>query len=139
MNRLILLVIFGIFIFVKSVKRRGVSMQKEKRDSVDGYEDLPMEVQKAIKAFPPSKVEEGKKETQAQLKERLEKKHKKDLAKKEIVSKTNPSRERVDVDGASPFQGIESFDEAYRPWIYSEVVSEPKCKRKKRRRFCKIN
>ena len=38
----------------------------------------------------------------------------------------------VDPEAAkpSPFAAIEKFDEAYRPFIYSEVFNKPKCKRK---------
>lgn len=107
------------------------------------YKDLPIEVQRAIKSFQPPEAKAAKKETRAREKERPKKKRQMDEAAlkqaTEAALAANRAKEEapvapatVDPEAAkpSPFAAIEKFDEAYRPFIYSEVFNKPKCKRK---------
>ena len=107
------------------------------------YKDLPIEVQRAIKTFQKPEEKPVKKESRTQGKEHLKKKEQMkgealkqateaaiaaDRARKEapVVSITAEPKALE----PSPFDAIERFDEAYRPFIYSEVFNKPKCKRK---------
>ena len=107
------------------------------------YKDLPIEVQRAIKNFQQPEEKPAKKESQAQVKEQLKKKRQMDDAAlkqaTEAALDANRAEEEAPVAPAiaepkalepSPFSAIERFDEAYRPFIYSEVFDKPKCKRK---------
>lgn len=107
------------------------------------YKDLPIEVQRAIKSFQQPEAKPAKKETRAREKERLKKKRQMDDAAlkqateaalavdraKEAAPVASPTAE-PEAAKPSPFAAIEKFDEAYRPFIYSEVFNKPKCKRK---------
>lgn len=106
------------------------------------YKDLPIEVQRAIKSFQQPEAKPPKKETQAQVKERLKKKRSmNDAALKQATEAAlaaeameeapiAPQPSEPEDAKPSPFAAIEKFDEAYRPFIYSEVFNKPKCKRK---------
>ncbi len=107
------------------------------------YKDLPIEVQRAIKSFQQPEAKPAKKETRAREKERLKKKRQMDEAALKQATEAALAADRakeeapvapatVDPEAAkpSPFAAIEKFDEAYRPFIYSEVFNKPKCKRK---------
>lgn len=120
----------------KEKKRRG-------HDREPNYKDLPIEVQRAIKSFQQPEAKPAKKETRAREKERLKKKRQMDDAAlkqateaalavdraKEAAPVASPTAE-PEAAKPSPFAAIEKFDEAYRPFIYSEVFNKPKCKRK---------
>ena len=107
------------------------------------YKDLPIEVQRAIKNFQQPEKKPVKKESRAQGKEHLKKKGQKKgealkqateaaLAVDRAKEKAPAAPATVEPEAAksSPFAAIEKFDEAYRPFIYSEVFNKPKCKRK---------
>ena len=112
-------------------------------DREPDYNDLPIEVQRAIKSFQQPEAKAAKKETRAREKERLKKKRQMDEAAlkqateaalavdraKEAAPVASPTAE-PEASKPSPFAAIEKFDEAYRPFIYSEVFNKPKCKRK---------
>lgn len=120
----------------KEKTRRGHSREPD-------YNDLPIEVQRAIKNFQQPEAKAVKKEQQGQAKERLKKKRQMDDAAlkqateaalavdraKEAAPVASPTAE-PEAAKYSPFAAIEKFDEAYRPFIYSEVFNKPKCKRK---------
>lgn len=107
------------------------------------YKDLPIEVQRAIKSFQQPEAKPAQKESKEQVKERLKKKRQMDDATLKQATEAALAADRakeeapVAPQGAepeaakpSPFAAIEKFDEAYRPFIYSEVFNKPKCKRK---------
>ena len=107
------------------------------------YKDLPIEVQRAIKNFQQPEAKPAQKESQGQVKERLKKKRQMDEAalkqateaalaadRAEEEAPAAPLVAETEVAKPSPFAAIEKFDEAYRPFIYSEVFNKPKCKRK---------
>lgn len=107
------------------------------------YKDLPIEVQRAIKSFQKPEKKPAKKEAPAKVNEDLKKKRQmKDDALKQATEAAIASKAAIEEvpapsrasepEGAkpSPFGAIEKFDEAYRPFIYSEVLNKPKCKRK---------
>lgn len=107
------------------------------------YKDLPIEVQRAIKSFQQSEAKPAKKETRAREKERLKKKRQMDDAALKQATEAALAAHRAEEEApvaprvaepeaakSSPFAAIEKFDEAYRPFIYSEVFNKPKCKRK---------
>lgn len=107
------------------------------------YKDLPIEVQRAIKSFQQPEAKPAKEETRAREKERLKKKRQmkdatltqcaeaalaSEVAKDDAPIAPAPAEPKA--EKPSPFGAIEKFDEAYRPFIYSEVFNKPKCKRK---------
>lgn len=107
------------------------------------YKDLPIEVQRAIKSFQQPEAKAVKKEQQGQAKERLKKKRQMDDAALKQATEAALTAHRAEEEAPvaprvaepeaakpSPFAAIEKFDEAYRPFIYSEVFNKPKCKRK---------
>lgn len=107
------------------------------------YNDLPIEVQRAIKNFQQPEAKPAKKETRAREKERPKKKRQMDDAALKQATEAALAAHRAEEEAPvaprvaepeaakpSPFAAIEKFDEAYRPFIYSEVFNKPKCKRK---------
>ena len=142
MNGLLALILIGAFGLIRSrmdQRRRGEVNQKQREPD---YKTLPFEVQHAIKEFQQPKEKPAKKKTQRHLNEKSKQKGRmsdealqkateaaleaeKAMASAEEQTKTEPADERP-----SPFAVIQGFDEAYRPFIYSEVFSKPKCKRK---------
>lgn len=107
------------------------------------YKDLPIEVQRAIKSFQKPEKKPAKKETRAKENEGLKKKRQmKDEALMQATEAAIASKAAIEevpapsrasepkAEKPSPFGAIEKFDEAYRPFIYSEVFNKPKCKRK---------
>ncbi len=142
MNGLLTLILIGAFGLIRSrmeYRRRGEANQKQREPD---YKTLPFEVQQAIKEFQQPEAKPAKKENQSQIDRRLRQKRRmsdealqkaaeaapeaeKAMASTEEQTKDHPADERP-----SPFAAIEAFDEAYRPFIYSEVFSKPKCKRK---------
>lgn len=127
---------------IKEFQGRKEKTKRGRHREAD-YKDLPIEVQQAIKKFQRPEDKPAKKEALPKVNEDLKKKRQmKDEALKQateaaIASKAAmeevpaPSR-ASEPEGAkpSPFGAIEKFDEAYRPFIYSEVFNKPKCKRK---------
>lgn len=142
MNGLLALILIGAFGMIRSrmeYRRRGEANQKQREPD---YKTLPFEVQHAIKEFQQPEEKSAKKKTQRHLNEKSKQKRQmsdealqkaaeaapeteKAMASTEEQTKDHPADERP-----SPFAAIEVFDEAYRPFIYSEVFSKPKCKRK---------
>ena len=121
--------------------------RKEKTRRAHGrepdYKDLPLEVQRAIKSFQQPEAKPAKEETRAREKEWLKKKRQMkdatltqcaEAALASEVAKDDapiaPAPAEPEAAKPSPFAAIEKFDEAYRPFIYSEVFNKPKCKRK---------
>ena len=105
------------------------------------YKDLPIEVQRAIKSFQKPEKKPAKKEALPKVNEGLKKKRQmKDEALKQATEAALAADRTAEAAYAkepepkaekpSPFGAIERFDEAYRPFIYSEVFNKPKCKRK---------
>lgn len=105
------------------------------------YKDLPIEVQRAIKSFQKPEKKPAKKEALPKVNEGLKKKRQmKDEALKQATEAALAADRTAEAAYAkepepktekpSPFGAIEKFDEAYRPFIYSEVFNKPKCKRK---------
>ena len=142
MNGLLALILIGAFgLFKSRMEQRRRDEANHKRREPD-YKTLPFEVQQAIKGFQQPKEKPAKKETQAQFKERLKQKRQMSdepyqkaaevvlEAEKVIASAEKTTKVQPEVEKSSPFAAIERFDEAYRPFIYSEVFSKPKCKRK---------
>ncbi len=146
MNGLLTLILIGAFGLIRSrmeQRRRAEANQKKNhKERKPDYKTLPFEVQHAIKEFQQPKEKPAKKKTQRQLNEGSKQKRRmsdeafqkaaeaapeaeKARASAEEQAKAEPADERP-----SPFAAIEAFDEAYRPFIYSEVFSKPKCKRK---------
>ena len=142
MNGLLALILIGAFGLIRSrmdQRRRGETNHKQHEPD---YKTLPFEVQHAIKEFQEPKKKPAKKKAQSQIDRRLKQKRQmsdaalqkateaaleaeKARASAEEQAKAEPAAEKP-----SPFAAIEAFDEAYRPFIYSEVFSKPKCKRK---------
>lgn len=142
MNGLLALILIGAFGLIRSrmdQRRRGEANQKQREPD---YKTLPFEVQHAIKEFQQPKEKSAKKKAHSQIDRHLKQKRQmsdealqkateaapeaeKAMASAEEHTKTKPEAEKP-----SPFAAIEAFDEAYRPFIYSEVFSKPKCKRK---------
>lgn len=105
------------------------------------YKDLPIEVQRAIKSFQKPEKKPAKKEALPKVNEGLKKKRQ---IKDEVLKQATEAALAADrtaeaayakepepkAEKSSPFGAIEKFDEAYRPFIYSEVFNKPKCKRK---------
>ena len=106
------------------------------------YKDLPIEVQRAIKSFQQPEAKPAKKKAQSQIDRRLKQKRQMSDEALQKATETAPEAERTmggimepqkaetEEKRPSPFAAIEAFDEAYRPFIYSEVFNKPKCKRK---------
>lgn len=112
-------------------------------DREPDYNNLPIEVQRAIKNFQQLEAKAAKKETRAREKERPKKKRQMDDAALKQATEAALAADRAKEEAPvaprvaepeaakpSPFAAIEKFDEAYRPFIYSEVFNKPKCKRK---------
>ena len=146
MNGLLTLILIGAFGLIRSrmeQRRRAEANQKKNhKEREPDYKTLPFEVQQAIKEFQQPGEKPAKKKTQRHLNEKSKQKRQmsdealqkvteaaleteKAMASTEEQTKDHPADERP-----SPFAAIEAFDEAYRPFIYSEVFSKPKCKRK---------
>ena len=142
MNGLLALILIGAFSLIRSRMEQRRSGEVNHKQHEPDYKTLPFEVQQAIKEFQQPKEKPAKKEMQAQLNRRSKQKRQmsdealqkateaaleaeKAMASAEEQAKTEPADEKP-----SPFAAIEAFDEAYRPFIYSEVFSKPKCKRK---------
>ncbi|WP_215507075.1 hypothetical protein [Peptoniphilus sp. EMRHCC_23] len=104
------------------------------------YKDLPIEVQRAIKSFQKPEKKPAKKEALKVNEDLKKKRQMKDEALKQATEtalaadhtmEAAPVKEpEPKAEKPSPFGAIEKFDEAYRPFIYSEVFNKPKCKRK---------
>ena len=146
MNGLLALILIGAFGLIRSrmeQRRRAEANQKKNhKERKPDYKTLPFEVQQAIKEFQQPEEKSAKKKTQRHLNEKSKQKGRmsdealqkateaaleaeKAMASAEEQQETEPADEKP-----SPFAAIEAFDEAYRPFIYSEVFSKPKCKRK---------
>ena len=146
MNGLLALILIGAFGLIRSrmeQRRRAEANQKKNhKERKPDYKTLPFEVQQAIKEFQQPKEKSAKKKTQRHLNEKSKQKGRmsdealqkateaaleaeKAMASAEEQQEAKPADEKP-----SPFAAIEAFDEAYRPFIYSEVFSKPKCKRK---------
>ena len=142
MNGLLTLILIGAFGLIRSrmdQRRRGEANQKQREPD---YKTLPFEVQQAIKEFQQPEEKPAKKENQSQIDRRLKQKRRMSdeslqkateaamEAEKAMASAEEPAKAHPEAEKPSPFAAIEAFDEAYRPFIYSEVFSKPKCKRK---------
>ena len=127
---------------IQEIQRRTKKTGRD-RHREPNYKDLPIEVQRAIKSFQKPEKKPAKKETRSKVNEGLKKKRQmKDEALKQATEAAIASKAAIEEvpapsrtsepEGAkpSPFAAIERFDEAYRPFIYSEVFNKPKCKRK---------
>ncbi|WP_068457478.1 hypothetical protein [Aedoeadaptatus pacaensis] len=142
MNGLLTLILIGAFGLIRSrmeQRRRAEANQKKNhKEREPDYKTLPFEVQQAIKEFQQPGEKPAKKKTQRQIDRHLKQKRQmsdealqrateaeKAMTSTEEQAKAEPADEKP-----SPFAAIEAFDEAYRPFIYSEVFSKPKCKRK---------
>ena len=142
MNGLLALILIGAFGLIRSrmdQRRRGEVNQKQREPD---YKTLPFEVQHAIKEFQQPKEKPAKKKTQRHLNEKSKQKGRMSDEALQKATEAAPEAERALASAEeqqeakpadekpSPFAAIEAFDEAYRPFIYSEVFSKPKCKRK---------
>ena len=142
MNGLLALILIGVYGLIRSrmdQRRRGEANHKQHEPD---YKTLPFEVQHAIKEFQQPKEKPAKKKAQSQIDRHLKQKRqmsdealqKATEAAPEAVKARASAEEQQEAEPAaekpSPFAAIEAFDEAYRPFIYSEVFSKPKCKRK---------
>lgn len=142
MNGLLTLILIGAFGLIRSrmeQRRRAEANQKKNhKEREPDYKTLPFEVQQAIKEFQQPGEKPAKKKTQRQIDRHLKQKRQmsdealqrateaeKAMTSTEEQAKAEPADEKP-----SPFAAIEAFDEAYRPFIYSEVFSKPKFKRK---------
>lgn len=146
MNGLLTLILIGAFGLIRSrmeQRRRAEANQKKNhKEREPDYKTLPFEVQQAIKEFQQPEAKPAKKENQSQIDRRLRQKRRmSDEAlqkaaeaapetEKAMASTEEQKQARPQAEKPSPFAAIEAFDEAYRPFIYSEVFSKPKCKRK---------
>ena len=146
MNGLLALILIGAFGLIRSrmEQRRRVEANQKKnhKERKPDYKTLPFEVQQAIKEFQQPKEKPAKKENQSQIDRRLKQKRRMSdetlqkateaapEAEKAMASAEEQAKARPEEKQPSPFAAIEAFDEAYRPFIYSEVFSKPKCKRK---------
>ena len=142
MNGLLALILIGAFGLIRSrmdQRHRGEANQKQREPD---YKTLPFEVQHAIKEFQEPKKKPAKKKTQRHLNEKSKQKRQMSdealqkateaalEAEKAMVSAEETAKAHPETEKSSPFAAVEAFDEAYRPFIYSEVFSKPKCKRK---------
>ena len=146
MNGLLALILIGALGLIRSRmeqrRRAEANQKKNNKEREPDYKTLPFEVQQAIKEFQQPKEKPAKKETQAQLNRRSKQKRQMSdealqkateaapEAEKAMTSAEEQAKARPESEKPSPFAAIEAFDEAYRPFIYSEVFSKPKCKRK---------
>lgn len=146
MNGLLALILIGSFGLIRSrmeQRRRGETNQKKNhKEREPDYKTLPFEVQQAIKEFQQPEEKPAKKENQSQIDRRLKQKRRMSdealqkaaeaapEAERALASAEEQKQARPQAEKPSPFAAIEAFDEAYRPFIYSEVFSKPKCKRK---------
>lgn len=146
MNGLLTLILIGAFGLIRSrmeQRRRGEANQKKNhKEREPDYKTLPFEVQQAIKEFQEPKKKPAKKKAHSQIDRRLKQKRRMSdealqkaaeaapEAEKAMASTEEPTKAHPEAEKPSPFAAIEAFDEAYRPFIYSEVFSKPKCKRK---------
>ena len=142
MNGLLALILIGAFGLIRSrmeQRRRGEANHKKRGPD---YKTLPFEVQQAIKEFQQPKEKSAKKKTQRHLNEKSKQKGRMSdealqkateaapEAEKAMASAEEQAKAQSADEKPSPFAAVEAFDEAYRPFIYSEVFSKPKCKRK---------
>ena len=146
MNGLLTLILIGAFGLIRSrmeQRRRAEANQKKNhKERKPDYKTLPFEVQQAIKEFQQPEAKPAKKKTQRHLNEGSKQKRRMSdetlqktteavpEAEKAMGGMMEPAKARPEAEKPSPFAAIEAFDEAYRPFIYSEVFSKPKCKRK---------
>ena len=146
MNGLLTLILIGAFGLIRSrmeQRRRAEANQKKNhKEREPDYKTLPFEVQQAIKEFQQPGEKPAKKKTQRHLNEKSKQKRRMSdealqkateaamEADKARASAEEPAKAHPEAEKPSPFAAIEAFDEAYRPFIYSEVFSKPKCKRK---------
>ncbi len=146
MNGLLTLILIGAFGLIRSrmeQRRRAEANQKKNhKERKPDYKTLPFEVQQAIKEFQQPEEKPAKKKAQSQIDRRLKQKRQMSDEALQKATETAPEAERTmggimepqkaetEEKRPSPFAAIEAFDEAYRPFIYSEVFSKPKCKRK---------
>lgn len=146
MNGLLALIFIGAFSLIRShmeQRRRAEANQKKNhKERKPDYKTLPFEVQQAIKEFQQPEEKSSKKKAQSQIDRRS--KQKRQMSDEALQKATEAASEAERTMGGmmeqakaepdekqpSPFAAIEAFDEAYRPFIYSEVFSKPKCKRK---------
>ena len=146
MNGLLTLILIGAFGLIRSrmeQRRRAEANQKKNhKERKPDYKTLPFEVQQAIKEFQQPEEKPAKKKAQSQIDRRL--KQKRQMSDEALQKATEaasevertmggmmePQQAEPEEKQPSPFAAIEAFDEAYRPFIYSEVFSKPKCKRK---------
>lgn len=146
MNGLLTLILIGAFGLIRSrmeQRRRAEANQKKNhKERKPDYKTLPFEVQQAIKEFQQPEEKSSKKKAQSQIDRRS--KQKRQMSDEALQKATEAASEAERTMGGmmeqakaepdekkpSPFAAIEAFDEAYRPFIYSEVFSKPKCKRK---------
>ena len=145
MNGLLTLILIGAFGLIRSrmeQRRRAEANQKNRKKREPDYKTLPFEVQQAIKEFQQPEEKSAKKKAQSQIDRRL--KQKRQMSGETLQKATEaaleaertmggimePQKAEPEEKQPSPFAAIEAFDEAYRPFIYSEVFSKPKCKRK---------
>ena len=142
MNGLLTLILIGAFGLIRSrmeQRRRAEANQKKNhKEREPDYKTLPFEVQQAIKEFQQPGEKPAKKKTQRQIDRHLKQKRQMSdealqratEAEKAMTSAEEQQEAKPADEKPSPFAAIEAFDEAYRPFIYSEVFSKPKCKRK---------
>ena len=145
MNGILTLILIGAFGLIRSrmeQRRRAEANQKNRKKREPDYKTLPFEVQQAIKEFQQPEEKPAKKKAQSQIDRRLKQKRQMSDEALQKATETAPEAERTmggimepqkaetEEKRPSPFAAIEAFDEAYRPFIYSEVFSKPKCKRK---------
>ena len=142
MNGLLTLILIGAFGLIRSrmeQRRRAEANQKKNhKEREPDYKTLPFEVQQAIKEFQQPGEKPAKKKTQRQIDRHLKQKRQMSdealqratEAEKAMTSAEEQQEAKPADEKPSPFAVIEAFDEVYRPFIYSEVFSKPKCKRK---------
>ena len=145
MNGLLTLLLIAAYGLIRSrmgQRRRGEGNHKNHKRREPDYKTLPFEVQQAIKEFQQPEKKPAKKKTQRHISEGSKQKRQMSdealqkatedalEAQKAMESTVEPVKPEAEEKKPSPFAAIEGFDEAYRPFIYSEVFSKPKCKRK---------
>lgn len=142
MNGLLALILIGAFGLIRSRMDQRRRCEVNHKQHEPDYKTLPFEVQQAIKEFQQPKEKPAKKKAQSQIDRRLKQKRRMSdealqkaaeaapEAEKAMASTEEPAKAHPEAEKPSPFAAIEAFDEAYRPFIYSEVFSKPKCKRK---------
>ena len=145
MNGLLTLLLIAAYGLIRSrmgQRRRGEGNHKNHKRREPDYKTLPFEVQHAIKEFQQPEKKTAKKKAQRHISE--DSKQKRQMSDAALQKATEdaleaertmdgiiePAKAEPDEKQPSPFAAIEAFDEAYRPFIYSEVFSKPKCKRK---------